>query len=246
MKSDDDRIKLIELLQPYVRPAVALKVIADESAIGASVKSKFGGAPYAEANDKWPVCPVCKNELTFITQLQDRENDALQVFYYCLECLPWGLDDEEEGEWAVRSYLNPSMQKYVAVPAPEKNSEIVPCSVIEHDVQALPDWESLDSLVPGADELCDKINSEDPWDAHTEAVEALGCIADIFTMVGGYPHYVQGQVQAKCGKCKQEMEFFAQIDSEDQANLMWGDMGSVYLFRCKEHQDQFHLELQCY
>lgn len=246
MNLDKEKQKLMKMLQPHIKPAVVLEVVSDESAIGASVKSKFGGLPYSEANEKWPVCPVCKNELTFIAQLENGRGGELHVFYYCLECSPWGLDDEEEGQWAVRSYINPSMQKYVAVPAPEKNSEIVPCSVIEHDVRVLPDWESLDSVVPGADDLCDKINSDDPWDAHSKAVEELGCTTDIFTIIGGYPRFVQGQVQAKCGICNNEMEFFAQIDSEDQANIMWGDVGSVYLFRCKEHKDQFHLELQCY
>jgi hypothetical protein len=59
-------------------------------------------------------------------------------------------------------------------------------------------------------------------------------------------HIIQGEAGGKCRKLSKEMEFFAQIDSEDEANLMWEDFGLVYLFRCSDHTSEFHFGIACH
>jgi uncharacterized protein YwqG len=78
------------------------------------IGSHFGGIPYAEAGEEWPVCPTCKTSLTFIGQIdtksgfnQPPEGVALFTFFYCWECFPWGLKDEVKGTWVVRTYAEP-------------------------------------------------------------------------------------------------------------------------------------------
>lgn len=222
--------KILNLLRPHVKSALKLVPRADNAAENASTSSKFGGLPYAESGCNWPGCPTCQSELTFVAQLKKQEDDSLHVFYYCFDCFPWGLDNEEKGQWLVQRFLAPSMDKYHEIHCQEPGAEIVPCSVTEVEVNVLPDWDELDSKIPDANDLCCRINKESPWDAYALALKELGCIDDCATLIGGYPKLIQGEIGSACPLCSRDMAFLAQIDSEDEANLMWGDVGSVYLF----------------
>lgn len=239
--------KLDTLLQPLIKSALKLDPKSDPAAGQASCESKFGGLPYAESGDTWPSCPKCKKELTFINQILDEKESQLFTFYYCNDCFPWGLGDEEKGQWLVKLYKEPSNEKLITI---TRNSEEefppVPCKVIASSVNVLPDWEGLDSASQEAGDLCSEINDDSPWDAYEEAVARSGCLDDYATLLGGYPRFVQGEAIPSCPICNSNMEFYAQIDSEDEANIMWGDVGLVYFFRCPEHKNEFKFELQCH
>lgn len=239
--------KLDRLLKPLIKNAVKLNLKADSSAAKACCESKFGGLPYAEKGNIWPSCPTCKRQLTFINQISDESEQMLFVFYYCNDCFPWGLGDEEKGQWLVHLYNNPSAEKLIEI---ERDADdeyaLTPCKVTSSKVCVLPDWEALDSASNEAGELCCEIDSESPWEVYEEATERAGCLNEYATLLGGYPRYVQGEACPKCSECNSEMKFYAQVDSEDEANLMWGDVGLVYFFRCPQHKDKFQLELQCH
>ena len=239
--------KLDCLLKPLVKKAIKLEPIANETASAVSYESKFGGLPYAEIGDTWPSCPTCKKELTFINQIHDEIEQHLFVFYYCKECFPWGLDDEEKGQWLVKLYEEPSSEKIVQINR-NSNDESAPrpCKVIASSVDVLPDWEGLSSASKEANDLCCKINDDSPWDVYEEAVLRAGCLNNYETLLGGYPRFVQGEARYTCPKCNTEMKFYAQVDSEDDAGIMWGDIGLVYFFQCPKHKNEFQLELQCH
>jgi len=239
--------ELDSLLRPLIKKAIKLEPKVDESASLASCESKFGGLPYAEAGDAWPSCPGCKKELTFVSQLLDEGEQQLFVFYYCHECFPWGDGKEEDGQWLVKLYQAPSLEKMVEIRR-SSDDEFAPkpCTLIPSSVDVLPDWDGLDSVSEEAGNLCSKLNDEDPWEEYEEAVERVGCLTDYATLLGGYPRFVQGEITHHCPQCNTEMEFYAQLDSEDKADVMWGDAGLVYFFRCPQHKTQFKFELQCY
>lgn len=237
--------KLLTILRPHIKSALKLVPRADNAAENASTSSKFGGLPYSEGRCEWPCCPTCRRELTFVVQLEKQQENAIYVFYYCVDCFPWGLDTEEKGQWLVQRFPEPSRDKCQKIDCQESDFEITPCSVSQVQVKMLPDWQGLDSEIPEASDLCCQINKESPWDAYYLAVKELGCIDDYATVIGGYPKFIQSEAGGICQICSSDMAFLAQIDSEDEANLMWGDVGSVYLFQCSEHKSQFHLELQC-
>lgn len=239
--------KLDGLLRPLIKKAIKLEPKADESALQVSYESKFGGMPYAERGDVWPSCPTCKKELTFVSQLFDEDEQQLFVFYYCNKCFPWGLGKEEDGQWLVRLYKEPSLEKMAEINrSSDDEFAPTPCKVISSSVEVLPDWEGLDSVSKEAGVLCSKINDDSPWEEYEEAVERAGCLSDYATLLGGYPRFVQGEAIHNCPQCNTEMEFYAQLDSEDEANIMWGDVGLVYFFRCPQHKTEFQLELQCH
>ncbi len=239
--------KLDSLLRPLIKKALKLEPKADEGASIASCESKFGGIPYAEIGDIWPSCSTCKKELTFINQIRNEKEQHLFVFYYCNECFPWGLADEEKGQWVVKLYKEPLIEK-MAIINRSSNDEFAPtpCKVTISSVDVLPDWEGLDSASKEASSLCCTINDDSPWEEYEEAVEKAGCLNDYATLLGGYPRFVQGEAGPCCPVCNTEMKFYAQVDSEDEANIMWGDVGLVYFFRCSEHKNEFRLELQCH
>ncbi len=262
-----------ELLHPLLKEAECLILSESEQAMDSSIKSKFGGLPYAEKNEAWACCPSCNEELTFIAQIYHSEQQALGCFFYCFHCFPWGLGDEEAGQWLVRYYPEPKMANYVApkrnqppsssnekiskIPAAlktlleqlptltDKIPPVTPCLCENKKVKSLPDWDDLEYLSPKLTHLCEELDADDPWEVYSEIETKHGCLDDYATLIGGYPRWVQGAVSPKCKHCKQEMDFFAQIDSENEAGLMWGDAGLVYLFQCPQHRTEFTLELQC-
>lgn len=239
--------KLGNLLKSLIKKSIKLEPKADASVAPACCESKFGGLPYAESEDVWPSCPTCEKELTFVTQIQDESEQQLFVFYYCNKCFPWGLADEEKGQWLVKLYKKPSIEKLVAINQ-DSDDKFSPtaCKIIPSSVKILPDWEGLDSASSEASALCCKINDDAPWEAYEEAVERAGCLNDYATILGGYPRFVQGEALPTCPECNCDMVFYAQIDSEDEANIMWGDLGLIYFFRCPQHKNKFQLELQCH
>jgi hypothetical protein len=234
-------------LQAYVKPGWVLEPSADPAAHEACTHSKFGGLPYAEAGEQWPACATCHKELTFVAQVEAPAENTLYTFFYCFDCYPWGLSREEAGQWKLTSYAGASMEKYAAIsPVRQDEGFLTPCRVDISQVKVLPDWEGLDRAIPAAQQYCRPVADDEPWGAFEDAVALLGCLDDYATLLGGYPRHVQGEMQPHCAGCNREMRFLFQIDSEDEANLMWGDVGLVYLFQCPEHPDQFHLELQCH
>ncbi len=104
---------------------------------------------------------------------------------------------------------------------------------------------NINYYVQGAQSECRAIDNHSPWEPLKNAFENLGCLTVPATLIGGYPYHIQGLMSPCCAICHQNMAFLAQIDSEDEANIMWGDTGLVYLFRCNAHPAQFHFELQC-
>ena len=238
--------QLDALLKPFIREAVVLAPHRSLAAEAASTEAKFGGSPYAEEGDRWPHCPTCKNELVFVVQLR-AGSDELLVFFYCFECFPWGLSDEEEGQWVIRRYPNPSTARLrVISPAGTQELTVGPCAVSGSPVKSLPDWEGLDSTCKEAADLCCAIDADSPWEEYDAALLRNGCLNDYATLVGGHARWVQGEAVNSCRQCGEQLRFVAQIDSEEPANLMWGDVGLVYIFQCPVHSDVFHLELQCH
>jgi uncharacterized protein YwqG len=247
MSQPQHQAKLDRLLKTLVKPAIQFEPQADTAAIAASCESKYGGLPYTEAGDTWPSCPTCDTDLTFVTQIRDERENVLFVFYYCFECFPWGLESEAKGQWVIKLYPDPSMEKLVPIEG-ELDDEfaLTPCTLISSPVEVLPDWQDLDSISPEVGHLCEMLNAYSPWEAYEEAVDRTHYLNDYATLLGGYPRFIQGSIEATCPTCNAPMQFYAQIDSEDEANLMWGDVGLVYFFRCPQHPHQFYFELQCH
>ena len=244
---------LTSLVKPLAKVATKLtpRRVAEGDAIPLT-DSHFGGQPYAEIGEQWPSCPVCKVDLTFICQLNvasgfhEKPKDIdLFTFFYCWECGPWGLSDEPKGTWVVRTYPDPgeSFAKPIRPSGPEPYPPNV-CLVVPEKVNSFPDFDEVDSRLEKALEGFSEF--DEPSDAYEAAVESLGGMTDFCTLVGGYPRWIQGADIPLCNHCHNSMSLLAQLDTEGQPDIMWGDSGCVYLFYCENHPREVHLTLQCF
>jgi uncharacterized protein YwqG len=249
MSSQQQLRKLVEAL---VRPCTVAVPSASDAPLPQS-STKFGGMPYAERGDAWPMCG-CGRGLTFVFQWNaadaphPRAGAGLYAFFYCHECGSWGdLPADVKDAWAIRQYAAPDESRSVALedrsPTEHRHTE---CSCTLSKAPSLPDWDGLGELSDEAAELSAELKEDEPWEPYSEiAEEILGGEPDYRTQVGGYPRFVQGADFPEC-ECGQRMSLLAQIDSEDEAVVMWGDSGCVYLFTCDKHPKQIQMRLQCF
>lgn len=215
-----------------------------------AIAVRLGGSAYAEAGDKAPICSGCGKPLSFIFQFRAAYDEKLKpsgpllTVFYCFNCTPIGRPDEEKGQWLVKSHPAPDVAKFVA--GIGVNKELVPCTCDLRKVSVLPDYETIEEKFPKIAALCEQIDPEDPVSAYEEIGLETGCEMEPFTSIGGYPIWIQGEGSQVCPVCKKAVELVAQIDSESGVNLMWGDAGCLYIFRCPEHKDAFAMEMQCF
>ena len=210
---------------------------------------RFAGPAYAEAGDQAPICSGCGQPLSFVFQFRadqpgKKAQGQLLCVFYCFRCMPIGRPDEELGQWLVKTYDQPAVEKFVDGTGVDKKLKACSCSLAK--VSNLPDYESLENHFPEVAALCEEEDSEDPISAYEEAGLEIGCEMEPFTSIGGYPIWIQGEGEQVCPQCKKAAEFVAQVDSESGAGLMWGDAGCLYIFRCAEHKDAFAIEMQCF
>ncbi len=210
---------------------------------------RFGGSAYAEKDEEKHICPNCGKLLTFVFQYREkydksfRPSGSLYSVYYCFDCMPIGRPSEEQGQWAVIEHKNADASKFVA--GYGDNGTIKPCDCELQRVNILPDYETLEEKYPDVASMCEELDEEDPMAAYEDVANELGLVTQPGTVLGGYPIWLQGEGSQICPVDKGEMEFCAQIDSEEMANLMFGDAGCLYVFRCKEH-NKFEIEMQCF
>src|ERR1044071_2526007 len=106
------RDELVARLRPLVKQQTLLtltRVASDDLPVAGS---HFGGVPYMESGETWPICPSCGLALGLVCQVDTREGVheeprgiGLITFYYCEECKPLGVGyntPQVAGEWVVR------------------------------------------------------------------------------------------------------------------------------------------------
>jgi uncharacterized protein YwqG len=211
--------------------------------------SKFGGLPYAEEGDDWPVCK-CGMPMAFICQMDVRTAGLSEelglgffTFFYCHACSSWGDDAVPQTTWTVRTYGAADKAKGVEI-APDGDIDeghlAAECAIEWRAAQSLPDWDDICDLDPDIVETCNELNSASPWEAYDEASQSItGAWPDTVTQLGGFPEWIQG------AEMPPGFRLLAQIDSEDKANLMWGDVGRVYLFVSESDPKDVRMCMQC-
>jgi hypothetical protein len=206
--------------------------------------SKFGGIPYVEAGESWPQCPTCGKPLSFICQADLRQTAyrpacgaCFFTFFYCWECFPWSSD--VVGQSVVRLYREPDERRAVLLPLPGEVPQTAQCLISFVEDVSLPDWEGTSLWCPEASDLACRLDEEWPWETYHDAATAIVGEQEITSRVGGYPRWIQNE------DTPPGMDFLAQIDSEDEAGIMWGDVGSVYLFLSPDEPFRTALVLQC-
>lgn len=258
---------LDQLLQKYSRPAYQALLSSeplDATSPQLAIASRFGGAPYFEQGESWPVCSKCQKQETFICQLDLRACPAVRLpecygllsFFYCFNCFPW---DAPQPGWTVRNHQYASPDKAIVLAAPivsesgffkkalGQRNESTRCCLINFELfNCYPQLDELDEL---GDALERKMLAGDDFsDNYYQLVDKLTGKSDNFgTIIGGYSQWIQNfPPDLKCKLCDNWMRQLVQIGSHREANVMFGDAGCIYLSICDKHPLDVSMVLQCF
>lgn len=253
--------ELKELLQKYAKPAYFASLSGDEP--DDVTKSKFGGRPYFENGESWPLCKKCQQPEFFICQLDMRECPAtgladyfqLVSFFYCWKCFPW---DPEQPGWTLMHHRQPSIEKALKIempPLPKQGmlakfiegepKPTKPCSITFTQFKSYPQMDEIDEF--GDEDDRDLLDENDIADEYYELIEELEeRKMDYDTIIGGWAEWIQSLPEIRCEKCQNQMDQLMQIGSEAKANIMFGDAGAAYFHFCKSHPELVKFCIQCF
>jgi uncharacterized protein YwqG len=238
---------LENLVKPIIRTATKLEISsASRPPENSQLISHFGGQPYFEKRELWPKSKNGKN-LGFIfqvfnsTDLQLPESIELIQFYYDWDEFPW--DTSNDG-WFVKIYKKIEKENIEFIDKPSELERSKYCEIKFSSTKSLPDWEGIDLYCNNASKLSCVLDEDEPWDSYDQIVTKLIGEQDYQSQLGGYPRWVQGESTPKDNE-DNSMKLLFQIDSEDNAGLMWGDVGLIYVFY-DEKSGKIEFTLQCH
>jgi hypothetical protein len=241
--------QLLELMAPHRRYAFD-PACEDGEADGP--ESKFGGRPWLREGDSWPTCGSCGQPLALFLQLDlaklplghGIQGEGLLQFFHCLgtqgkdEC--WETYEAYSEAELVRLYDSTGSGKLAAA---IQGVETTP-------PKRILSWRPIDDY-PGEDSPAEApLRLTDEQRRHLEELresqpEAIPKTAD-GDKLGGYPFWVQSPELPSCPRCKKQMRYVFQIDSEDQIPYMWGDSGVGHISQCADHPDVLAFVWACY
>jgi uncharacterized protein YwqG len=239
-EADAKKLRLKELLSPLIRKSTVFVVKAAKNAEDSNLKSQFGGIPYFEKGERWPVNKDGK-PLEFVFQifndgtLQMPENIKLVQFFFDFKVCPW--ENGADG-YCIKVYekLDKGGVEVLADPCAEK--EVKYCEIAFKEGKSLPDWNEIgecsreaEGVASEADGLFDGLEYRLQRDIYSEVFEELTNYDDYdySSHSGGFASWIQGSENPN-RTTGEKWELLCQIDSEEDANIMWGDCGSIYIF----------------
>jgi uncharacterized protein YwqG len=221
-------------LERLLAPAVRLEP-------GGTPVARLGGAPRLPADVAWPTSP--RNPMSFVGEL---ELDALHAaapgagpslprsgrlaLFYDVEESRWGGEQDDAAYFKVLLLREGSPRA-----APKGATVFKERRLAARPVRVLPDLEDLpEGLNLG----------EAGTDAYARLGTALAPEPD--HRLGGHPAWIQGD-----DRPGPDWQLLWQIDSDDAAGFMWGDVGRLYLLirdvdLAAGRFDRIALVMQCY
>lgn len=231
--------------------------------------SRFGGSPLLTPDTEWPKCGSCGQPMHMLLQLDlakvpindlPWESGLLQFFY----CTDW------ESEFMCDDYEAFSPCHVIRI---IQNTEKLSTLQVPHFQQQFPAkqitrWNEFPDY-PGYQELeTNGLKSDFDYNSRTGKIEAFleeKKIADFDIpdnyfleevleeisakqkdKLGGWPYWLQNIEYPDCPKCKQKMEYFFQIDSEDNVPHMFGDVGLGHITFCRQHPEILAFQWACH
>lgn len=244
------------------------KQIESGISIGAS---KIGGKPDLPVDVKWPTENNSK-PLAFVVQLNLKEvfpldsdkllpESGILYFFYGVEQDAWGFDPKDKDKFRVIYYDGSfdNLQRHEFPESLPPHGQFSPNEIRYAQEVSLPSWQS---------DLLNFLTKEEQ-DKFFEIFEPEGNINKML----GYADEVQGEMELECElvtnglycgdqtgykdprreeleKNKGEWRLLLQVDSNDEAGMMWGDVGRIYFWIKKADLQEKRFEnswfvLQC-
>lgn len=260
-KLTDSRLaRVAQDLSAMLQPAIRLETLAcreDELPLGST---RIGGRPDLADDVVWPIWNG--KPLTFLAQINLGDltkfpfasvlpREGWLVFFYDAEQQTWGFDPKDRGSWAV--IFMPDAK--ARLERCGLRSEILQngfynlCKVQTHEIVTAMPWES-----PAIDRL---ELSEGERDAYLELLDQIYTEGEACHQILGHPQPIQGDMQLECqlvsnglycgnstgyndprakglAKGAEDWKLLFQLDSDDKAGMMWGDVGRLYFWMRQE------------
>lgn len=235
---------LTRLVQPLLRTTTRIAVQSPmRPREDAQLRSHFGGTPYFEKGESWPVSEN-GSPLDFIFQvvndgtLQLPAHIQVLQFYYDWRLNPWNTEDPG---WLVKTYPAIDPEKQVRLDKPAVLPRAKYCEIKFAPQQTLPDWQSLSDFQYDAQKLSCVLNEEEPWEPYETVTKAMEAEPQYQSQLGGYAKWLQGFDPPE----NDNMELLFQLDSEVNADIAFGDQGLIYVFYDPTQPGEYALRLQC-
>lgn len=240
----------------YCAKIVTEPATEEEIPVGAS---KIGGLPHMPESLEWPdnedyplsfIAQINLADVAGVIDPGTLPDKGWLYFFYDTEEYPWGFDPEDRGGWKVL-YFDGTLDKLQKMTDDEEDEDkgpFIPCSVQFARTFSIPSQITLDQW---GVEL-----SEEDADAYIEVLEAFseeGDNDDIGHQFLGFPLEIQGEMSFECeavnqgvymgspegyekaekqgvGQGSEKWRLLLQVDSDDNAEMMWGDLGMLYFW----------------
>jgi uncharacterized protein YwqG len=218
-----------------------------ETKTGTVLNSKFSGVPLLAATETWPCCTNCGKEMQLFLQLNtdDLPSEVQKVFgagmlqvFYCTnseqEC---EIECEAYAPFAKSTLLRIFDATDVVAAQPLLNSPVIDAFAEKVIVawQAMEDYPHYEELAAQGITLSD--DEEDMLYEHD--------YPKIGDKLLGWPAWVQVVEYPVCPDCGEKMGYLFQIDSEDNLNYMFGDMGCAHITQCVKHPRNLAIAWAC-
>lgn len=238
------RLQVEQLLMSQVKIKIAKKQPVFKKSY---FNSHFWGIPYFEQGEKWPTHVLNGEPLDFVCQFVNTGEfpfpdgiDIIQLYFSFYHL----FGDEVDKAWHIKTYKNPSSDKYEYVPNPygKVSKKFNPAYLIS-DV-CLPDYATAASINPDIKFICKKINYRKPYLPYNKIANYLVGDKEYGSTVGGYPNWLYHETNFDKEFHKQGYHLLAQVDNECYADLCWGDVATAYLFYNPDNKNDFEFLLQ--
>lgn len=237
-----------------VRPAVQLttrKVPAAALALG---QSRIGGEPDLPSRFHWPT--YHGKHLAFVAQIN--LDDVAQVmpdsplpkqgqlwFFYAWDQEHWGFDPKDAGSSAVHYEPNAKLARHALPDDIPAEGRFASCAVTFRAYADIPD---------GSDERNPTVNADDATQERYQDVRnSVASAGGTSHKLLGYPEPIQDEMEAECATVtngiymgdttgpehpryeeleatKHQWRLLMQVDTDDAADMMWGDAGRLYFW----------------
>jgi uncharacterized protein YwqG len=246
---DEALEKHMPLINSYAEPAIGF------TRSTAKMFSKLGGLPSLPAGEKWPqwkgkpLAFLCQIDLAALpkgTTTYALPSTGVLSIFYDQEQNTWGFDPKDAGSWAVM--YSASFEACVEQKAP---SDLQPEYIYPEKYLTFTTLSSYPDLY---DSRIKALKLSDPqFDAYCELRDGIFSGQPAHHLFG-YPSPVQGNdMDLECQLAsnglylgdatgyndpraktleagRKDWVLLLQLDTDDDANMMWGDMGMLYFY----------------
>ena len=241
-----DAAEVIERLDSKAQPCV--KVVHAETV----QTSKLGGLPAVPPRFDWPtwngaplqfLCQLDLHEVQKVLPAEWLPEHGLLAFFYDAGQSTWGFDPNDRGSWRVEHFPPDRGAVPATPPQGAESVRLLPEVFVQFERGlSLPDPERVGlrwSEVP--DEAWDYLEEQEtdgspahriggyPSAIQNDGMELECQLASNGLYVGGPDGYASDEAKALAAGSAQ-WRLLLQLDSDDRAGVMWGDVGRLYFW----------------